>query len=255
VFRESNRFAGLLTLVALTVDRCLATFRATSRYRRIPVGVAVCAAVWIVSLAASWPYLIHARTSTVISGSSSRLSCRLEWKQYPVNMRRAWIYSQLVLGLVVPFAVVVSANVLLVFRLKRRLLFRVRSVEEAAVGAVEVTCGAALLQSCSRSARRQPLSRPEAVAWRAVSTAKLILVIVVVFVGCQLPYHAVEMSSLITYERYLANGTVPDVEWRSWFMYFNVIAQLMVFASSCCNPFVYGIFNSNYRECCRLCFF
>lgn len=243
VFRESNRFAGLLTLVALTVDRCLATCRSTSRYRRIPVGLAVCAAVWIVSLIASWPYLINARTSSVSAGSVSRLSCRLEWQQYPVVVRRTWIYSQLVLGLIVPFVVVVGANALLVYRLKQRLLVRRRSPDRIAWRERQDANhrdGNALVPV--------PLRRPEAAACRAVSTAKLVLVVVVVFVGCQLPYHAVELASLTTYEQYLADGSVPSRQWRSAFIYFNVVAQLLVFASSCCNPFVYGIFNSNYRK-------
>jgi hypothetical protein len=255
VFRESNRFAGLLTLAALTVDRCLATCRSSSQYRRIPVGLAVCIAVWVVSLVASWPYLIHARVS---AGPSTRLSCRLEWQQYPVLVRRVWIYSQLVLGLIVPFAVVVGANALLVIRLRRRLLYRLRSPDRSVSSTSNETRGSVCQARSSllsrQSQRRQSHHlhhhhhRPEAAARRAVTMAKLVLVVVVVFVGCQLPYHAVELASLITHERYLATKTLPSDEWQSLFMYVNVAAQLLVFASSCCNPFVYGIFNSNYRE-------
>lgn len=116
VFRESNKYTGILTLVALSVDRCLASYHNSAALRRAPVAAGVCAAVWVVSLAACLPYAINA---TVVRGVDRRRSCRLV-RRLTTSDRRAWTYSQLVLGLLAPLAVIAGANALLLWRLRRR---------------------------------------------------------------------------------------------------------------------------------------
>ena len=72
----------------------------------------------------------------------------------------------------------------------------------------------------------------------------MVLAVVGIFVACQLPYHVMELWSLEVRE----GAQKPTIEYTIAFMYFNTLAQILVFISSCCNPIVYGIFNKNYSE-------
>jgi hypothetical protein len=120
-------------------------------------------------LSASWPYFFNARvlpvTSPAASGSDGdqRYSCRIVWQQYPIWVRRTCIYVQLVLGLIVPFAVVSGTNTLLVIRLRRRLLCRLRQspgpvpptssrpVTTATAAAVEVSINSTSIHRAGRT--------------------------------------------------------------------------------------------------------
>jgi len=206
-------------LVALSVDRSLASYHNTATLRRRLVGVGVCVAVWLVSLAASLPYALSA-TVTVFSG---RRACSLVWRM-TAHTRRAWTYSQLTLGLAAPLVVIAGANTVLLWRLRRR--------------------------SASRLASRGEIGRRGGAAFGPMAMAKLVIVVVSVFVVCQLPYHAVEIMSLMTYERHRnsADGWQPTTTYIAAFIYTNTAAQLLVYVSSCCNPIIYGIFNQNYRK-------
>jgi len=118
VFRDSNKYTGILTLVALSVDRCLASYHNTAALRRVPVGMGVCIAVWIVSLGASVPYATNV-VVTVSPAAGGRRTCQFVLTP-GTESHRAWIYSQLTLGLAVPLAVIVGANAVLLCRLRRR---------------------------------------------------------------------------------------------------------------------------------------
>jgi len=225
VFRESNKYTGILTLVALSVDRCLASYHNTAALRRLPVGIAVCVAAWLFSLLACLPYVISA--SVVVFGGRRR--CLLA-RQMTLQDRRAWTYSQLVLGLAAPLVAIAGANVILLRRLRRR---SIRRPEVAAEGSRRsfASCGGG----------RVPSFGP-------LAMAKLVIVVVGVFVACQLPYHVVELMSLATYQSYSADGSLPSATFRTAFVYINTVAQLLVYVSSCFNPVIYGIFNKNYRK-------
>jgi len=77
---------------------------------------------------------------------------------------------------------------------------------------------------------------------------KLVIVVVGVFIACQLPYHVVEIMALMTYEKFSTDGSRPTATYRTAFVFMYTAAQLLVYVSSCCNPIVYGIFNKNYRK-------
>jgi len=215
VFRESNKYTGILTLVALSVDRCLASYPNVAAVRRVPVGVGVCVVIWMISLLVSLPYAINA-TVTAFNGHRS---CRLVWR-LTIDARRAWTFSQLVFALAVPLAVNAGANGILLWRLGRR------------------------------SSRRLGRSRLNAAAssFGPLDMTRLVVIVVGVFVVCHLPYHVVEVMSLMTYERYSLHGGRPTASYRTAFIYVNTTAQLLVHVSSCCNPVIYGIFNKNYRK-------
>ena len=226
LFRESNKYTGILTLVALSVDRCLASYHSTTALRRLHVGIGVCVGIWIVSLAASLPYATNATVATnttVMSADNAtvmlihgRRSCQLV-KELSVQTHRVRTYCQLVLGLAAPLAVIAGANAILLWKLSRR------SERRSAVSG------------------RTPSFGPMAMA-------RLVIIVVGVFVVCQLPYHVVEIMSLRIHERWTLDGLRPSDTFRTAFVYIYTAAQLMVYVSSCCNPIIYGIFNHNYRK-------
>ena len=68
---------------------------------------------------------------------------------------------------------------------------------------------------------------------------KTVLVVVVAFTLCQTPYHVTQMVYITT--------TVNITNAKST-VYTNVVAQILVFVSSCCNPIIYGLLNHNFRK-------
>ena len=214
VLRDTNKFASVFTLMALTVDRYLATFPSFAGCRRINVGVAVCAAIWTVCLFGTSPYLVYCEAAT----RGGRTRCLFRLLDRGAGVRRVWVYAQLVLGVVVPFVVLVTFNALLLRRVKR--LSRRSSLDA--------------------SARRSQTN---------ANMVRLVLAIIFAFTVCQLPYHLMEVASSIVSERYASRRALPDRYSTQLFIYFNAVAQVLVFVSCCCNPIIYGIFNRNYRKC------
>lgn len=62
VFKETNRICSVWNLVALSVDRYLATFQDRSHLRTINRGKAVCLCIWVGSMLVSTPYWLYAGT-------------------------------------------------------------------------------------------------------------------------------------------------------------------------------------------------
>src|SRR6218665_322781 len=216
VFRESNKWASVLTLMALSIDRFLATYHNSTRFRQIKVGMSVCAVIWIVSLAVSSPYLIYSHS---VPGSDGRHSCRtISMKQLPTRaLRGPWVYGQFTFGMLIPFVVLGTFNVLLLRRLRR------------------IARSAADRNGHSRSRMNSSMFR-------------LVLAIVIIFMACQLPYHIIHILFLHFFEMHTSKKIVPSIVVANNFIYINSIVQILVFISSCCNPIVYGIFNKNYRK-------
>jgi hypothetical protein len=281
--RETNKYASVLTLVALSVDRCLATFHRVVGCRRTPVAVGVCAAIWTLCLAgAGVPQIVYGRLVDLPNG---RRSCRVEWPHLvQLPARRAWIYGQLVLGVVVPFVIIAAVNIVLLLRLKSFARQATTSRQRQARQHQQSTCPSAAgaddggvcknsSSSGSRMIRRllarsaggstaaatvvaAPLTRELSASTRRERATRnmirLVMAIIAIFAVCQLPYHIIEIVSLQMYEIYGGGGgsaprrPSPDVQ-RA-FVYANAAAQVMVFVSSGCNPIVYGVFNKNYRK-------
>lgn len=223
VLRECNKFASVFTLAALSIDRFLATYHQLGHLRRIGVGVTVCFVIWVVCLAGCAPYLVHCRVQVREAG---RRSCQFQWSVLQsVPARRLWIYMQLVFGLAVPFAMIASFNVL--------LLRRLRSI----------------------TLRRSSMDRSSVQSRNHSGMARLVIVIVCIFMVSHLPYHVIEVIALKTYEQFVLMRKVPSAQYREVFIYVNVLAQVLVYLSSCSNPIVYGVINKNYSKNQRRNFF
>lgn len=226
VFRECNKYASLLTLMTLSVDRYLATYTTMGRFRQIRVGVGLCVAIWVLCLTLSLPYWLFCRAVK----KGEKVMCTIEWPSDDnLFYRQIWMYIQLVFGVVVPFSVIAIFNVLLLRRVRRR------------------TTGP------NQHLYHQPGQRPQPAPVSRRNQAnssmtKVILVIVVLFAVCQLPYHFNQILSFRIMS-YMKSSRVPmSEETKQVFIYINLITQILVYVSSCSNPIIYGIFNRNYSR-------
>lgn len=175
--RETTKYSSLLTLVALSVDRCLATYHRLAHLRGIAVGVGVGAVVWAISLVgAGMPYAVYSR----VVQRDGRRSCRVTWPwEGQRAARRAWTYGHLVVGVIAPLLVIAVANAL--------LLRRVRSF-----------AGGLRTHSTSGRLSHRPGQSDSGLRRQRASQnmARLVFAIVIIFVVCHLPYHIIEVRSL-----------------------------------------------------------
>jgi len=232
VFRECNKFASVYTLVALSIDRFLATFHQFGRFRQVRSGLAACAAIWTICLVLSTPYWLFSRA---VLTRTNRFSCKIQWPSMTIH--RVWTYCSLLAGLLVPFIIITTFSVL--------LLRRVQGRTTAAPGqsAARVSMGRSGAVDMMSAGRLERLARLNS------SMTRVVLVIVVMFGVCQLPYHVMEVTSLVVIDRMSQNPPQPlSSTMAEALIYCNVVVQILVFLSSCCNPIVYGILNKNYRK-------
>ena len=214
---ETNKFASVFTLVALSLDRYVASFYNLSHLRTIRVGKIICLLIWLLCLAISLPYWVFATTHTKPGGTGQ--TCRFSWpREHSLMYRTMWTSVQLGIGLVIPLALVFGSYILLWRRLQQ-------------------------LTANSTSRIQKPSRR----------MTRTVLVVVTTFLFCQTPYHVVRLMSLTQQrksEDAMAKGLTyfPSNFEIQLFMYLNSVAQILVFISSCCNPIIYGLLNENYRE-------
>ncbi len=213
VVKETNQYASMYSLAALSVDRYLASYYELDHWRTQKVGLAVCTAIWIACAVISIPYWIH--VEAIPANRTDLQYCRPNWPASSVDILVPfWAFFKLVVGLVVPFALIVASYVLLAARLRR--LIRASSTRGVA-----------------RPSRKMTVT---------------VLVVVAAFVVCQTPYATWEVMLWESYHRMQHHGAkMSDIYQRSFLVLGN-IAQILVFVSSCCNPILYGLTNNDYSE-------
>jgi len=251
--RETNKFVSVFTLVALSVDRFMASYYSLGYLRTVPLGRAVCATIWISFAALTTPYWLHC---TVVEAGRMRRSCRLMWPptddggadSLPSLWPKAWTLFLFTVGFLAPFAIIFCAYVGLGIRIRRG--------------------------SHSRLSRL--------VKTPSITMTKTTLAVAVLFLLTHLPYYIMELLNVTKSEslRIVAAtgsrtvlqtttngddrwmwGTVPtgEVVQRSLienvsrtemrvFVVLTAIAKILGFVSSCFNPVIYGLLNHNYRE-------
>ena len=218
VCRDINKFASAFTLVALSFDRCLASYHNLGVFRTIQVGKVVCVCIWLSCVVISTPYIMYARTKTSKSG---RTSCLLDWPS--VNPSSGymtfWTCFQLLLGLVIPSIVIFTTHAILCRRIKR------------------------IAGRNGKSAIKKPCRR----------MTQTVLAVVVTFVLCQIPYHVMQVVALDrakTSYAYKLRGELylPSQREFTVSICLNAVAQVLIFISSCCNPIIYGLLNENFSK-------
>lgn len=219
VLKEMNKFSSIFTLTALSIDRYIACKQQWANLRSIKAGKIVCMVIWAASLVAAMPHWLYAHAEGRWSGTNFSYSCKINWPRGLVH-REIWTYSEISIGLVIPFLFICISYVLLFKRIKS--IMRVRQ-------------NTSLAKKPSRKMTRT------------------ICVVAITFLVCNLPYYVMEMVSLnkvklrMEYIRRKEIYLPSDTEW-TLFVHFNALAQILVFISSCVNPVIYGVLNENYRK-------
>ena len=214
--RESNKFGSIFTLVALSLDRYIASFHNLGHLRTILIGKCVCVCVWVLSLGMCIPYLIYASSRQF----GNRHTCQLYWpRKDQLATRRIWAYSQLTIGLILPFLLILLSYILLIRRLK------------------------AIMKPRKSDRIRKPNRK----------MTRTILVVVIIFLLCNVPYYVMDILNLKMEEvirHHMRDGSTYTTSTlqKTLYGYFNALATILVFISSCCNPVLYGILNDNYRK-------
>jgi somatostatin receptor 5 len=202
-----NQFTSIFCLTVMSVDRYLAVVHPlrSARWRRPRVAKLASAAVWAFSLLMSLPLLVFA---DIQEGWGT---CNLSWPE-PVGLwGTVFITYTSVLGFFGPLLVICLCYLLIVVRVK----------------AAGVQVG---------SSRRRRSER---------KVTRMVVVVVLVFVGCWLPFFIVNIVNLAF--------TLPE-EPASAGLYFFVV--VLSYANSCANPLLYGFLSDNFRQSFRkvLCF-
>ncbi|XP_005391652.1 PREDICTED: somatostatin receptor type 5 [Chinchilla lanigera] len=197
-----NQFTSIFCLTVMSIDRYLAVVHPlrSARWRRPRVAKLTSAAVWAFSLLMSLPLLVF---SDVQEGWGT---CNLSWPEPAGLWSAAFITYTSVLGFFGPLLVICLCYLLIVVKVK----------------AVGVRAGSSRGR---RSERR---------------VTRMVVVVVLVFVGCWLPFFIVNIVNLAF--------TLPE-EPASASLYFFVV--VLSYANSCANPLLYGFLSDNFRQSFR----
>nr|XP_006999112.3 somatostatin receptor type 5 [Peromyscus maniculatus bairdii] len=197
-----NQFTSIFCLTVMSVDRYLAVVHPTrsARWRTAPVARTVSAAVWVASAVVVLPVVVF---SGVPRGMST---CHMQWPEPAAAWRAAFIIYTAALGFFGPLLVICLCYLLIVVKVK----------------AAGVRVG---------SSRRRRSER---------KVTRMVVVVVLVFVGCWLPFFIVNIVNLAF--------TLPE-EPVSAGLYFFVV--VLSYANSCANPLLYGFLSDNFRQSFR----
>ena len=208
-----NLYASIFTMVLMSIDRYLAIVHPLSsiRYRTIKNAWVVCVVTWMVCIVIMTPYWMYARTSPQRDGT---YSCRMFWPQSD-NLAYEWFWTnfQLIIGFVLPILIMVFCYVYLL----RHLI-----VENVP----------------SQDVTKRPIRK----------VTVMLFIVTMVFIVCWTPYHIMRYTSTHKMRVYRSENQRPSMQEMFHFAIFNAIAQALVFLSSCCNPFIYGISSRNFSE-------
>ena len=258
MMREANKFTSVLTLVALSLDRYLATYQSLSKFRTLRVGRCVCVCIWLAGIVSTTPYCLYA----AIESTSRGKSCRVNWPRDD-NLRfiRTWKYYQLIVGLILPFSIICLSYIFLLRRLRQLTGIRNRNQTRSKStynGSNSTTTTTTLISvppestnnstSRSRTTPVAPKNKKRGGVMAGGRMTKTVMIVFLIFLVCHIPYYTVEMVALHVQEQLHFNNIRPTQHQADLFIYFNVFSQVMVFVSSCCNPILYGVLNKNYRK-------
>ena len=248
--REVNRYASVYTLVALSVDRFLASFYYCARWRTPFKGKAICVLIWTVALGVSVPYVIFSE----VVPQSHLLSCRVLWPtKNPLQISKFITYTDFVVAFLFPVVTIFVSYMALAYRTRRmagrRTARRARRRAEGASTHHAQTCLNAQtpLTRHNNHQQRNVRRRP------SVQMTRTVLVIVLTFVFCHAPNFATQLVTLHQRERAaqaLSAGhpfVISEAELLT-FAYVNSLSLVLVFISSCINPIIYGLSNRNFSK-------
>jgi len=167
------------------------------------------------------------------------------------------MYVHIVVGMVIPFAVIVTFNTLLLVRIRTRTGGSAARRQDAAKSSRNRLLVSRQSNGGAKSAHpvgEVPGGGHHMMNRLNSSMTRVVMVIVVMFAVCQIPYHVMEYLMIDVIKRMMTSQTknAPSHTVRQMFFYGNMFAQMLVFISSCSNPIIYGIFNKNYSKYTKL---
>lgn len=211
VFRSVNLYASIFTMTLMSIDRYLAVVHPfdSLKYRTRRNALIVCAVIWGVCLVIMTPLWMYSAVDMRVYGSSA---CRICWPpELLVEHLWMWANFELLVGFLVPIAVMAVCYV----RLLHRLLVQ-------------------------PAVRRQP---GKSQVWRVTV---MLFVVTVVFLVCWAPHHVMRLIAVYKNLTILDSG--PENTNATAHIVANIVAQALPFISSCCNPFIYYITSRNFRK-------
>lgn len=158
--------------------------------------------------------------------------------------RATWVYVQFTLGLLAPSIVILTSYALLYYRLRtvQRRTHRHRAVSELGCHNNDVT----------NVPHTQRNSKSKAANRRMTLT---VFAVVIAFIACQVPHHVNQIVSLWGWSvRSCVGGARGGAclgvsqSTNTYVLYWSAFAQILIFVSSCTNPFIYGMMNKNYSK-------
>ena len=218
----------------MSVDRYLAVVHPlrSRRYRTPRHAVIACLATWLVCAVIMLPVWLYADVD--VAGDR----CRIRWPSgSKLEHKFFWDVFEFVVGFAGPIAVMTVGY----WRLLRCLLNASRAIDDAtdAQSSVALNQRSSVRSASERSRSRRQMKRVTAT----------VLAVTAAFVICWTPRHVIRFMSLHKLWLYMKRGVQPTSDDVVVFRVFNTIAQALIFASSCCNPFIYCISSSNFSKC------
>ena len=220
-FYGVNQYASIFTMVLMSVDRYLAIAHPLKsiRYRRVKNAILICAFLWILCFVIMIPYLMYAE----VSHGGRKTRCKLRWPQATVDQ---YVFYELfvanfriIVGFILPITVMVICYVFLLKHL--------------------VKSNGPLLHFTRRPLKKVTL---------------MVFVVTVAFIICWTPFNILEyMAAAIRVDSQrrrhqgLPVRRMPPHE-QLTFSVLRLVTQSLVFISSCCNPFIYGISSRNFSK-------
>nr|7XMS_R Chain R, Somatostatin receptor type 4 [Homo sapiens]7XMT_R Chain R, Somatostatin receptor type 4 [Homo sapiens] len=192
-----NMFTSVFCLTVLSVDRYVAVVHPlrAATYRRPSVAKLINLGVWLASLLVTLPIAIFADTRPARGGQA--VACNLQWP-HPAWSAVFVVYTFL-LGFLLPVLAIGLCYLLIVGKMR----------------AVALRAG---WQQRRRSEKK---------------ITRLVLMFVVVFVLCWMPFYVVQLLNLFVTS---LDATV------------NHVSLILSYANSCANPILYGFLSDNFRR-------
>jgi len=219
-------------MTAMSVDRYLAVVRPlrSRRYRTPRHAVIVCLVTWLTCVVIMLPDWLYFYVDD--DGNN----CLRRWPEgSKLEHKFFWTVFEFVVGFAGPI-VVMSVGY---WRLLRGLFYTTRTVADPSD-----------LHVSSPSSQRQSSVRltSERTRRQLKRVTATVLAVTAAFIICWTPYHVVRFMSLRIHWMTTKRGVWPTGRDAIVFRILNTLSQALIFASSCCNPFIYCISSSNFSK-------
>ena len=215
----------------MSVDRYLAVVHPlrSRRYRTPRHAIFACLATWLACAVIMLPVWLYAD----VDRAGNR--CQIRWPHgSTLGHQFFWDVFEFVVGFAGPIVVMSICY----WRLLRGLFYAALTVADPSdVPSSSAPYQRSSVKSASERTRRQMK--------RVTAT---VLAVTAAFVICWTPSHVVRFMSLHKLWMFAESGVKPTRDDVVIFRVLNTIAQALIFASSCCNPFIYCLSSSNFSK-------